>query len=133
MTGGQTPFDALAAKWGLTPSDGPGADWGLTPFCAHVKCVRRADGTPAVLKLARPGDAEAAREAAAALVRSGTAFCLASDGHPGTRDHTQQLGFHLLLRAGASSVQAWRLTQANPRFLLREGISTLPLDELAVA
>jgi protein-tyrosine phosphatase len=75
----------------------------------------------------------AVQEAAAALVRSGTAFCLASDGHPGTRDHTQQLGFHLLMRAGASSVQAWRLTQANPRFLLREGISTLPLDELAVA
>jgi protein-tyrosine phosphatase len=75
----------------------------------------------------------AVQEAAAALVRSGTAYCLASDGHPGTRDHTQQLGFHLLLRAGASSVQAWRLTQANPRFLLRSGLSALRLDELAVA
>jgi protein-tyrosine phosphatase len=75
----------------------------------------------------------AVQEAAAALVRSGRAFCVASDGHPGTREHTQQLGFHLLVRAGASSVQAWRLTQANPRFLLREGISALPLDELAVA
>jgi protein-tyrosine phosphatase len=75
----------------------------------------------------------AVQEAAVALVRSGTAFCLASDGHPGTREHTLQLGFHLLVRAGASSVQAWRLTQANPRFLLRSGTSALRLDELAVA
>jgi protein-tyrosine phosphatase len=75
----------------------------------------------------------AVQEAATTLVRSGTAFCLASDGHPGTREHTQRLGFHLLLRAGASSVQAWRLTQANPRFLLRSGVSALRLDELAVA
>jgi protein-tyrosine phosphatase len=75
----------------------------------------------------------AVQEAAAALVRCGKAFCLASDGHPGTREHTLQLGFHLLLRAGASSVQAWRLTQANPRFLLRSGTSALRLDELAFA
>jgi protein-tyrosine phosphatase len=75
----------------------------------------------------------AVQEAAAALVRSGKAFCLASDGHPGTREHTLQLGFHLLLRAGASSAQAWRLTQANPRFLLRSGIPGLRLGELAVA
>ena len=37
----------------------------MTPFGARVKCVRFADGTPAVLKLARPGDVGAAREAAA--------------------------------------------------------------------
>jgi protein-tyrosine phosphatase len=64
----------------------------------------------------------AAQERAAALVRGGHAHCLASDGHPGTREHTLQLGFHLLLRAGASSLQAHRLTQANPRALLREGL-----------
>ena len=29
-----------------------------------------------------------------------------------------------LQRAGASSVQAWRLTQDNPRFLLMHGIPT---------
>jgi protein-tyrosine phosphatase len=73
------------------------------------------------------------QEIATSYVRSGLAFCLASDGHPGTRDHTLQLGFHLLLLAGASSVQAWRLTQGNPRFLLRSGVSSLRLDELAVA
>jgi protein-tyrosine phosphatase len=70
------------------------------------------------------------QETAATIVRSGTAFCLASDGHPGTRDHTLQLGFHLLLRAGASSAQAWRLTQANPRFLLCSGIPGLRVEAL---
>ena len=73
------------------------------------------------------------QEIATSLVRSGTAFCLASAGHPGSREHTLQLGFHLLLRAGASSAQAYRLTQANPRFLLRSGTSALRLDELAAA
>jgi protein-tyrosine phosphatase len=66
------------------------------------------------------------QETAVHLVRDGLATCLASDGHPGTRDHTLQLGFHLLLRAGASSTQAFRLTQANPRFLLHAGIGHLP-------
>jgi protein-tyrosine phosphatase len=73
------------------------------------------------------------QEIAAAIVRSGTAFCLASDGHPGTRDHTLQLGFHLLLRAGASSTQAWRLTQANPRFLLCSGIPGLRVEQMEAA
>lgn len=62
------------------------------------------------------------QDAAVLLVREGLAFCVASDGHPGTREQTLQLGFHLLLRAGASSTQAYRLTQASPRLLLREGI-----------
>jgi len=62
------------------------------------------------------------QEAAVGLLRSGHGFTLASDAHPGTRDHTAALGFALALRAGASSLQAWRLTEANPRFLLRSGI-----------
>ena len=66
-----------------------------------------------------------AQELAVELVRNGRAHCLASDGHPGTREHTQQLGFHLLIRAGASSVQAYRLTQSNPRFLLQTGTPRL--------
>jgi protein-tyrosine phosphatase len=72
----------------------------------------------------------AVQEIGAALVRAGSAFCLASDGHPGSRDHTLQLGFHLLLRAGASSAQAYRLTQANPRFLLRSGTPAVAAGEL---
>jgi len=74
-----------------------------------------------------------AQEIAVDLVRHGRAYCLASDGHPGTREHTQQLGFHLLIRAGASSVQAYRLTQSNPRFLLLQGLSAgFELDVLQV-
>jgi protein-tyrosine phosphatase len=73
------------------------------------------------------------QEIATGFVRGGTAFCLASDGHPGSREHTLQLGFHLLLRAGASSAQAWRLTQANPRFLLHQGVPALRVAELAAA
>jgi len=64
------------------------------------------------------------QETAVSLLRSGRAYVIASDGHPGTRDHTVALGFVLALRAGASSVQAWRLTQDNPRFLLMHGIPT---------
>jgi protein-tyrosine phosphatase len=75
----------------------------------------------------------AAQEIAAGLVRRGFPYCLASDGHPGTREHTLQLGFHLLIRAGASSVQAWRLTQANPRFLLRAGTPAVQAAHLVAA
>ena len=67
-----------------------------------------------------------AQAAGEALVRGGQAFALASDAHPGTREHTLALGFALAIRAGASSVQAWRLTQANPRFLLESGIPKGP-------
>jgi protein-tyrosine phosphatase len=66
------------------------------------------------------------QETAVRLLRAGHAYVIASDGHPGTRDHTLALGFVLAQRAGASSVQAWRLTQANPRFLLTHGIPQAP-------
>jgi protein-tyrosine phosphatase len=68
----------------------------------------------------------AVQETAVHLLRNGLAYLIASDGHPGTRDHTLALGFVLAQRAGASSVQAWRLTQANPRFLLTHGIPRAP-------
>jgi protein-tyrosine phosphatase len=67
-----------------------------------------------------------AQDAAHALVRDGRAFVLASDAHPGSREHTLRLGFELALRAGATSLQAWRLTQGNPRFLLEHGIPPAP-------
>ena len=73
------------------------------------------------------------QETAVALLRSGLAYVIASDGHPGTRDHTVALGFVLAQRAGASSVQAWRLTQANPRFLLAHGIPSVPSPATAAA
>lgn len=68
----------------------------------------------------------AVQETAVNLLRSGLAYVIASDGHPGTRDHTVALGFVLAQRAGGSSVQAWQLTQANPRFLLTHGIPQAP-------
>jgi protein-tyrosine phosphatase len=73
------------------------------------------------------------QELAADFVRRGLAYCLASDGHPGTREHTLQLGFHLLLAAGASSAQAYRLTQSNPRFLLLQGIPSFDVEAVPAA
>ncbi len=66
------------------------------------------------------------QETAVHLLRNGLAYAIASDAHPGTREHTLRLGLELALRAGASSVAAWRLTQANPRFLLCSGIPQVP-------
>ncbi len=66
-----------------------------------------------------------ARDIAARLVRHGRAFCLAGDTHPGTRESTLPLGYRALVRSGASEIQAQRLTESNPRFLLREGIAHL--------
>jgi protein-tyrosine phosphatase len=66
-----------------------------------------------------------AQEIGTALVRCGLAYCLASDGHPGTREDTLPRGLEALMRAGANSIQALRLTQSNPRFLLHEGIPRL--------
>ena len=54
-----------------------------------------------------------AAELAELLVYGGHAHCLASDGHPGTREHTLRVGHDLLLRAGAGPLQAERLTQTN--------------------
>ncbi len=67
-----------------------------------------------------------AQRAAAALVRSGLAFVLASDAHPGTREHTLHRGYELAIRAGATPLQARRLTRDNPRFLLQNGIPPTP-------
>jgi protein-tyrosine phosphatase len=61
----------------------------------------------------------AAREMARRLVRERRAFCLASDGHPGTRECTLEDGHRLLLREGLGEAEARRLTQENPRALLR--------------
>ncbi len=73
------------------------------------------------------------QETAVELLRCGLAYVIASDSHPGTRDHTVALGFVLAQRAGASSTQAWRLTQANPRFLLTHGIPAAPSDATLAA
>lgn len=73
------------------------------------------------------------RRVAEYLVRTRLAFVLASDGHPGTREHTLRAGEELALRAGASPLAARRLTRDNPRFLLDQGISPIRADSPADA
>ena len=63
-----------------------------------------------------------ARDAGRRLVRSGLAYALASDGHGGQRGHTLGVGAAAARAIGASELQSWQLTQANPRFLLRHGL-----------
>lgn len=72
-----------------------------------------------------------ARETGASLVRNRLVYCLASDTHPGTRERILPLGYGALRDLGASDVQAFRLTQSNPRFLLREGNPRLILPPTA--
>jgi protein-tyrosine phosphatase len=66
---------------------------------------------------------------AARLVHTGRAYCLASDTHPGSREEILPFGYDAVRRLGVSDVQAFRLTQSNPRFLLREGNPRLALPE----
>lgn len=63
-----------------------------------------------------------ARDGAERLVRSGLAYVIGSDGHPGTREHTVATGHAAAVAAGASPGRAKRLTRTNPRFLLRHGV-----------
>jgi protein-tyrosine phosphatase len=65
---------------------------------------------------------EEARVAARRLVRGRLARVLASDGHPGHREHTLAAGTAPALASGASPAQVRRLTYDNPRLLLREGL-----------
>ena len=74
--------------------------------------------------LGRHGDGP--RRAARRLIRARLAYVLASDGHPGTREDTLDAGVTAAVAAGASPVQAWQLTQSNPRFLLRHGLPVGP-------
>jgi protein-tyrosine phosphatase len=67
-----------------------------------------------------------AQGAAEHLVRSGLAYLLASDGHGGARNHTLADGIAPARAAGASAVQTWQMTHANPVFLLRHGIPAGP-------
>jgi protein-tyrosine phosphatase len=66
----------------------------------------------------------AAYAGAVRLLREGRVWCLASDGHPGTREDTLDRGHEALERLGHDPVT---LTQDNPRALLREGVRRLPL------
>ena len=68
-----------------------------------------------------------ARAVAERLLGDGMVWCLASDGHPGTRDDTLNRGFEALVAGGASERLAALLTQDNPRLLLEQGAAPLSL------
>ena len=96
-------FDAAAARlsglgYGLLLAHPERAAGGHERLRAARRAGRAAPGQRLLAARQPRPDAQ---ELAAELVRTGLAYCLASDGHPGTREHTLQLGFHLLIRAGA--------------------------------
>jgi len=68
-----------------------------------------------------------ARAVAERLLGDGMVWCLASDGHPGTRDDTLDRGFDALVRRGVHERVAALLTRDNPRALLLEGAPRLEL------
>jgi protein-tyrosine phosphatase len=68
-----------------------------------------------------------ARTVAERLLGDGLVWCLASDGHPGTRDDTLDQGFDALVAGGASERLAALLTRVNPRLLLEQGAAPLSL------
>jgi protein-tyrosine phosphatase len=65
---------------------------------------------------------EEARDAARRLVAGRLAYVIASDGHPGHRNHTMAEGEAPAAAAGASRAQLDALSRSNPRFLLRHGL-----------
>jgi protein-tyrosine phosphatase len=69
----------------------------------------------------------AAHAAAERLLGDGMVWCLASDGHPGTRDDLLDRGYHALVDAGTHERVAALLTRDNPRALLRDGAPRLEL------
>ena len=66
----------------------------------------------------------AAYAGAVRLLREQLVWCLASDGHPGTRNDTLDRGHEAAERLGLDGLA---LTQDNPRALLRDGAVRLPL------
>jgi protein-tyrosine phosphatase len=68
-----------------------------------------------------------ARAGARRLLGDGLVWCLASDGHPGTRDDLLDRGYEALVAGGTHERVAALLTQDNPRLLLSEGAAPLSL------
>jgi protein-tyrosine phosphatase len=68
-----------------------------------------------------------ARAGAERLLGDGMVWCLASDGHPGTRDDILDRGYEALLVRGVHERVAALLTQGNPRALLLDGAPRLAL------
>jgi protein-tyrosine phosphatase len=92
----------------------PGADRRLRSLVAGGALLQ----VNATSLLGRHG--AAARAGAGRLLREEPVWCLASDGHPGTRDDTLDRGLEALERIGLEA-RAAALTQDNPRELLHHG------------
>jgi protein-tyrosine phosphatase len=69
-----------------------------------------------------------AKRLAQELVATDRAYCLASDTHPGSREAILPQGIAALEQLGVDDAQAKRLTQTNPRLILREGVPQLAPD-----
>ena len=78
--------------------------------------------------LGRQGDEALA--AARRLLRDRLAYVIASDAHPGHRDHTLADGEAAAARAGTPAAQLTQLTRSNPRFLLRHGLRAVGAPHL---
>lgn len=62
------------------------------------------------------------KDAARRLMRNRSAYIIASDGHPGHRDHTLADGATAAAADGASATHIAHLTRDNPGLLLRHGL-----------
>src|SRR3954469_25669542 len=116
-------FDAAVARlselgYGLLLAHPERAAGSLEPLRPHIEAGALLQVNVSSL-LGEHG--ERPRRLAAQLVRDGFAYCLASDTPPGTRESALPRARAVLSELGVSDVQAERLTQSNPRFLLREG------------
>jgi protein-tyrosine phosphatase len=92
----------------------PGADRRLRSLAARGALLQ----VNATSLLGRHGPA--AQAGAGRLLREDAVWCLASDGHPGTRDDTLDRGHDALVRLGLGA-RAAQLMQHNPRELLLRG------------
>ena len=95
-----------------------GADRRLRRLVAHGVLLQ----VNATSLLGRHG--AAAYAGAVRLLGERLVWCLASDGHPGTRNDTLDRGHEAAERLGLDGVA---LTQDNPRTLLRDGAVHLPV------
>jgi protein-tyrosine phosphatase len=98
----------------------PGGDGRIRSLIARGALVQ----ANATSLLGRHGPA--AHAGAVRLLREGLVWCLASDGHPGTRNDTLECGDEALARIGLAGA---RLTRDNPRTLLLDGVPAL--DQIA--
>lgn len=65
------------------------------------------------------------QQVADTLVDMKVVSILATDSHPGTRDNAMHDGFNHLRRLGLSRMDAWEMTERNPRLVLHAGLSAL--------